>query len=320
MSADLPDGDAVDRLGHHHRPGLTGEQALHWVVAWGFGLSTLWYAAAGVAALSLYGRHVLGALAIPLVLATSLLLPKVGVLRPGGARAAVILRMALPVGLLATAFVAVAFARLGPDLLDNERWFRVVVALWAVATVSAPLAGVPLAYAVFVRRSEHTTAAIGALSAALLAGAAGASVWGLRSASPPTSPQVAWAFFTALCVAGALAAGVAGRRRYGSLASPERWREGTAEGGHLRVGDAVLPLPEALRGYAGPVSVLREVVAEAAAWRSGRPVDARAVLPCKAEQVRLLVGDARDSWAALVCLCAALAAAGGGVILWLGTR
>jgi hypothetical protein len=276
----------VDELRRAFRPGMTSGQAMVWV--WGAAIGL------GVWALGFVGAVALNSEASPRVGAAAwlgwtvlaLAVPGVGVLRPGGARGPVILRV-LPTVLLLLAAVAVMVdkgASLGIPRTTRDGF----LVLW---TLASPLTAATLAWAAFTGRST-------ARSVLLAAGAplswivVVAALWGASHTS-------AWHVVSLILTAVALVALVLARPKRGGL-SAEGWVEAQAADGVLRAGDEAWPMPEAFANYRGVVSVPRDALPPQSPGRGARPPNPAELFPCTRAQVPWILRDLLDARLALV--------------------
>lgn len=290
-----------------HRPAMNRGEALGWVFGWTLGLSALWYFALGFVIGTRGGSTRVGPVLFALVVLTQLLLPGVGVLKPGGARAPVILRSALTFALLWLAGSYGLWSASGGNLVARDAAMSPVSLLALLAMMGAPVMGVPLAYLALVGRGSVRSALLhgGAMLAAGFAVIAPVcDALANRGAQRPMGLAFEVGLGLAFLALITLAVGRARRRAM----APSRWLEGRADGRSLRLGDDLYAAPASLAGYVGPVCAYSPRVGASAPGRGGRPLDPRAVLPCTLAQLQMLRADTQDSSSALALLFATAAA------------
>lgn len=291
------ENESLAEARHLHRPAMSPGEAITWIFGWSLGLGTLWYFALGFVVGVRGGFARFTPTVVAVVTVAHLLLPGIGVWRPGGARAPVILRAALPAAVL---WLAASYGLWRLTLPGGGP----LPLLALLAVFGAPLLGVPLSYGALVGRSPAR--------GALLAG--GAIVTALFSLLAPAlaaivaRAELSWGFQVGLALALAAAVTLArGATRLGAM-NTSRWRDGRAEANALRLGDDLYAKPDALKGYVGPVCVFAPRVGASAPGRGGRPIDPQAVLPCAMEQLPMLLTDAHDASSALALMLGAAGA------------
>jgi hypothetical protein len=303
------DDETLATARHLHRPAMRAGDAAVWILGWTLGLSALWLLALGLAAVRGRGLDLIGPAALALLGLAQLALPGIGVLRPGGARAPVILRSATPLAGLWLVLVSTSSLCLGPPTQDRNPWVM-LIGLGALAT---PFAGVPASYALFVGRGRWRSGALTVAAALLTVVALLSPVLICRATTRihHHDGPVALGGWIAVGVAFGLASLVALRRarRVGAALSPASWTEGVATGGAVRLGDDLYPLPAALAGYEGPVCLYLPRVVPGTPSRGAHPLDPASVLPCVRAQLPLLLTDARDAALSLALNLATLGAA-----------
>lgn len=217
-----------------------------------------------------------------------LAIPGVGVLQPGGARGPVILR-ALPAfwlitcGVSTLAYVAYIGARVdGVAEAPGDSWVGGLLVLPFVAT--------PLAWAVLIGRSTSRSALLGGLSVllALTTVTVGVMARGIT----------AW-FVVALALTVSALAVLARAALRRTSFSAEDWVEAHAGSGALFFGDQVWPMPDALVGHEGAVSLPRAALPARAPGRGASPPDPEALFACKLAQVPWILRDVLDAKLAL---------------------
>lgn len=282
-------------------------EAITWVFGWSIGLGALWYFALGFVVGARSGGAIFGPVALAIVTVAHLALPGIGVLKPGGARAPVILRGALPLAALWFATSYVLWTVADGNLVARDTELSPVAFLALLAMLGAPLMGVPLSYLALVGRGPVRSALLVG-SAALAAGVAALAPLhhALTEQDAPSAMSLSFEVGAGLAVLAVITL-VRGRARRGAM-DPARWVEGHADDRAVRLGDDLYTKPAALASYVGPVCVFSPRVGASAPGRGGRPLDPSAVLPCTLAQLPMLLTDAKDASSALALLFATAAA------------
>lgn len=217
-----------------------------------------------------------------------LAIPGVGVLQPGDARGPVILR-ALPAFWLITRGV-LTLASVGYTDSPVGRMEGSSTEPLAVGLLVLPFVATPLAWAVLIGRSAFRSALLGSLSVllAITTVAVGVMARGIS----------AW-FVVALALTVSALAVLAKAAMRRTSFSAEDWVEAHAGGGTLFFGDQVWPMPDALVGHEGAVSLPRAALPARAPGRGASPPDPEALFACKLAQVPWILRDVLDAKLAL---------------------
>lgn len=312
MTDPTTEAKALADARHMHRPAMSSGEAVSWVLGWTFALGTLWCVALGFVLGTYDDDGRVGAVAVAVGALVQLLLPGVGLRRPGGARAPTILRASLTMSALwAAAWMGALYLAAPRDPGRNPA--EVVWTLGIFALLGTPLVGVSLAYKALVGRGPVRSAALG-WGAGLLA-LAGIAWPVARALVPPpavfdprhAAQGPAWGVASALFgVAALISLGRSAMKR--DALDPSRWIDGRVDGGMLRLGDDARPAPGFLAGYAGPVCAYAPRVPASAPGRGAAPIPPDALLACDRAQLPMLLTDLRDGQRALSLFLATVGA------------